>query len=244
MPPGFDLRGASIGNLLLTGSWLRHDRQLDPALREFTGLIKALGIVRPVLDGDYHLAAELEDGSTLTGQHRITGKEVDTIASPVKRVWLTADETSLDPVFPRVDTTTAALIAGADLICYPPGSFYTSVLANLLPGGVADAISEARCPKVYLPAMGHDPEALGLDVFSCATRLVRVLEQGLRHATHPSRLLTHVMTDTRRGDYPGLEQLGSLERLGIQLVDVSLVSEASRPLIDGKRAIRHLLSMF
>ena len=69
------------------------------------------------------------------------------------------------------------------------------------------------------------------------------IEQGLRHIEHPSRLLTHVVVDSERGRYPGLESLDSLARLGVRLLDVSLVSDASAPLIDGKKAIRHLMSL-
>jgi 2-phospho-L-lactate transferase/gluconeogenesis factor (CofD/UPF0052 family) len=43
------------------------------------------------------------------------------------------------------------LIREAELICYPMGSFYSSLIANLLPKGVGKAVSRNPCPKVFIP---------------------------------------------------------------------------------------------
>ena len=48
-------------------------------------------------------------------------------------------------------------ILAADLICYPVGIFYSSVIANLLPKGVGDAILALTRPNVYIPNGGTDP---------------------------------------------------------------------------------------
>ena len=45
------------------------------------------------------------------------------------------------PIQPRL----AHVIRTADLICYPVGSFFSSVMANLLPLGVSCAVREAAC---------------------------------------------------------------------------------------------------
>ncbi|MBT8039779.1 MAG: GAK system CofD-like protein [Gammaproteobacteria bacterium] len=243
MPEDFDLRGASIGNLIITGSWLRHGRQLDPALREFTRMIGARGTVRPVVEGDFHLAAALEDGSIVRCQHRITGNEAGSIASPIRTIWITDDRQGGSAIHPTIDDATSDLIAGADLICYPPGSFYTSVLVNLLPKGVSTAIARAPCHKVYLPALGHDSEALGLGVFDAATRLVQTLEDGLQTHVHPSRLLDRVIVDTTRGEYAAPVRAEPFQRLGIGLIDIPLLSDDSAPLIDERLAIDGLLSL-
>lgn len=243
MPADFDLRGASIGNLIITGSWLQHGRQLEPALAEFARVIAARGTVRPVVEGDFHLTALLEDGSAVARQHRITGKETDAICSPIRSIRIIEEGQEGEMSRPAIDETTAKLISGSDLICYPPGSFYTSVLANLLPGGVGAAVARADCRKVYLPGLGHDPEALGLDVFGAATRLVRALQQKLPSHVHPARLLDTVLVDTQRGEYPAPVTAKPFERLGINLIDAPLVSNTSAPLIDEKLAIDRLLSL-
>lgn len=243
MPADFDLRGASIGNLILTGGYFNHGDRLDPVLYLFSRLIEAKGTVRPVIDDDLHLAAELEDGSVLCGQHRITGKETDVIASPVRKAWITASLDDPAPANPQISQGMEKLIGGADLICYPMGSFYTSVLANLLPGGVGAAVAAANCPKIHIPSLGHDPETLGLSVFDSTRRLIRVLEKSAGDGIDPSHLLNFVLVDTAGGDYRGLFESEKFDQLGVQVIDTSLVTSASAPLLDETRVIEHLLSL-
>ena len=243
MPDDFDSRGASVGNLILTGGYFNHDRQIEPALYLFSRLVEARGTVRPVINDDLHLVAELEDGTILRGQHMITGKEVETIRSPVRKVWLTADLDELVPAEAPVSDNMRELIASADLICYPMGSFYTSVMANLLPMGVGAAVAEARCPKIYIPSLGDDPEALGLGLFESTRRLLQALETSASQNTPASRLLNFVLLDTANGTYPEPMELEKLSRLGVRVIDAALISEKSAPLLDESLLIRHLLSL-
>ena len=50
MPVDMDLAGASIGNLILTSGYLSLDRQLEPVVRVFSGMVQARGVVMPVAD--------------------------------------------------------------------------------------------------------------------------------------------------------------------------------------------------
>jgi CofD-related protein of GAK system len=243
MPGDFDLRGASIGNLILAGGYFNHGKRLDPVLYLFSRLIKARGTVRPVIDEDLHLAAELEDGSVLCGQHRITGKETDTIQSPVRDIWITENLDDPSPTRPQISQRMQQLIGGADLICYPMGSFYTSVLANLLPTGVGRAVAGTDCPKVYIPSLGHDPETLGLSLYDATRKLIRALRENTDEGTHPSRLLNFVLIDSSSGHYPEPLDLDSFQRLGVQVIDIPLVTHASAPLLDEKRIIELLVSL-
>jgi CofD-related protein of GAK system len=243
MPADFDLRGASVGNLLITGAWLRHERRIEPALHDVAKLLQARGAVLPVLDANLDLAAELEDGTVLHGQRELTGKEASSITSPVKRIWLTGDRETLAPASPRISRDLARRITGADLVCYPMGSFYSSVVANLLPGGVCGAVAAAPCPKVYVPNLGRDPESLGMGLAGAVRQLLRYLEAGSDPAAGPDRLLNYVLIDTSRGAYeepPGLDELDSL---GIRIVDAPLVTAASAPLLDEKRLVERLVSL-
>ena len=73
-PRDFDLQGASIGNLILTGGYLNHDRHLDPVVYLFGKLAEVRGTVRPITSQDLHLVAELADGTVLVGQHSAHGQ--------------------------------------------------------------------------------------------------------------------------------------------------------------------------
>ncbi|MBZ0253690.1 MAG: 2-phospho-L-lactate transferase CofD family protein, partial [Candidatus Methylomirabilis sp.] len=74
MPEDFDLRGASVGNLILTGGYLNNERRLDPVIYMFSMLVKARGVVRPICNQHLHLAATLADGTQALGQHVLTAR--------------------------------------------------------------------------------------------------------------------------------------------------------------------------
>ena len=64
MPADFDLRGASVGNLVLTGAYLP-ERNIHHALARFGEALGVEGEVLPSSEDDLHLAARLADGTTV-----------------------------------------------------------------------------------------------------------------------------------------------------------------------------------
>ena len=121
MPEGFDLKGASIGNLILTSGYLENERHLDPVIYIFSHLVRARGVVRPATNRDLHLAAELEDGRTIVGQHNITGKDVSPISSRILRVYLTKHSKNPVPFELPIRTKMRELIEGGGPHLLPHG---------------------------------------------------------------------------------------------------------------------------
>jgi len=158
MPKDFDLRGASIGNLILTAGYLTSERRIDSVIFLFSKLAEVRGVVRPITNTSLHLAGQLENGKWIVGQHLLTGKEVPPIASRIKRLGISQSRPIPDLVDVNIREKIRKLILEAELICYPMGSFYSSRIANLLPRGVGQAVAENDCPKVYIPNTGVDPE--------------------------------------------------------------------------------------
>jgi CofD-related protein of GAK system len=242
MPRGFDLRGASIGNLILAGGYLANDRDIDSVTFLFSKLVEVRGMVRPVAEADLHLCAELQDGSKVVGQHRLTGKEEEPIASAVRSLYLVE---ALDRPKPaRVDAPEKVLelIRQADLVCYPIGSFYSSVVANLLPEGVGRSISEQECPKVYVPNMGHDPEQRGMSVADAVETLVEHVRRDAGEDVPVERIVNFVAIDRRQGDYTIPLELERVRALGVEVLDLPLVGPAD-PWIDATRLAEVLLSL-
>src|SRR5262249_13951303 len=170
-PPDFNLRGASIGNLILTGGYFNQARDIDAVTFTFSKLVEARGLVRPVVDADLHLRAKLADGRVVPGQHQLTAKESDPIASAALTLGLARAGDPDSPVDVSIDSGTRRFIAQAELICFPSGSFCTSLGACLLPVGIGDAVAEAGCPKVYGPNCRVDPEQIGLPPADAVERL-------------------------------------------------------------------------
>ncbi|MDN3557155.1 GAK system CofD-like protein [Halomonas maura] len=243
MPATFDLRGACIGNLILAGGYLANHQQLDPMVRQAAELVRVRGTVRAVVDHDYHLAATLADGRRVLGQHRITGKEVPPLDTPIARIDLSASGEAHVPVTAALPEDSRRLIATADLICYPPGSFYSSVLANLLPAGVGRAIRDTPCPKVFIPNPGHDPEQLGQDLPGLVSALLETLRRDTGEDCPTAALLDVILIDSRHGDYVGQLDADSLAELGVTLLDIPLVSERSAPHFDDDLLVAALMSL-
>lgn len=244
MPPDFDLRTASIGNLILTAGYLDNRRNFDTIIYLFSKLVQVRGVVRPVVNKYLHLVASLADGRRVVGQHRMTGKEAEPLASPITDLWLASDRKTAVPVDVAIRQKMAVLIAEADLICYPMGSFYSSLVANLLPRGVGRAVRRSACPKVFIPSTGcGDPEAFGMEIMDQVRRLVSFLERDDPDAHSGGRPLDFVLMDLSRGRYPGQPDRKSLTRMGIEVIDTPLVSDRSQPLIDETLLVPVLLSL-
>lgn len=241
MPDDFDLKGASLGNLVLTAGYLANRRQMDPVIYIFSKLVQVCGVVRPTINKNLHLAARLEDGTTLVGQHLMTGKETAALTSPIEDVWLTDSLENETPIPAFIRNKVRDRIAEADLICYPPGSFYSSVVANLLPEGIGKAVADNPCPKVFVPSTGNDPESHGLSV----SRQIRILHRYLRKSGAPDSrsVLDFVLVDSRNGQYPNGIDRQEIRRQGIELIDHELIAEGISPFIDEHRLSAILASL-
>lgn len=218
----FDLRGASIGNLIMAGGYLNNQQQLDPIVFLFSRLVKALGEVKTTLDASLHLGVELENGDIVLGQHRITGKETDILPSPIKRMWLNKGLRNRMPTNCAIADDRKDAIETADLICYPPGSFYSSLLANLMPEGVGASISANPNPKVYLPNLGVDPEQQGLSMMERVVRLMSTIS-GDKETAGPYSVLDYLLLDDAY-DYGELDD-ALLARLNVTVIKTPLITE-------------------
>lgn len=242
LPSDFDLRGACVGNLVLAGGYLENDRDLLGALSVFSALVSARGIVRPIVNDHAHLFAELENGRVLMGQHELTGKEASPIESPVRQLFLSRQAQHYEPARVVLGDSNRSLITSADLICFAPGSFYSSLIANLLPEGVGAAIAANRAPKVFIPNLGVDPEQLGMNFQQSLSELLRYLMQGATNVK-PTDVLTHVITDTQHGLSASSVNHTALGELGIELIDLPLVTPQSSPYYDNAKLLPALLSL-
>lgn len=243
MPKNFDLRGASIGNLILTGGYIATDGNLDRVITRFSKLVGVLGEVVPVTHEACHLMATLEDGATIVGQHLLTGKEHPPITSPVQSLTLVRSLNKPTVVPVTLPKSRRKRIKTADLICYPPGSFYSSLIANLLPKGVGASIAKSQAPKVYVPNLGQDPESLGVSLDNCVDIILATLRKDCTQDIVPTKLMNFVLLDSayRRDVSPATKS--RLKELGITVLDARLVSAKSQPYYDPQLLSAALLSL-
>ncbi|WP_027721121.1 GAK system CofD-like protein [Maridesulfovibrio zosterae] len=239
----FNLRGASIGNIILTAGYMANRKHIDPVIYIFSKLVEVRGIVRPTINKDIHLAAELEDGSFVVGQHLLTGKESSPIDCGIKKLWLAEKLNDSTPCKVEIRHKLAKLIKSAELICYPLGSFYSSVVANLLPTGVGNAIKNNRCPKVFTPNTGSDPELKGHSLTDQINKLLYYLRKDDPDKIEISDVLNFILVDSVNGIYPGGVDRNEINKLGIQVIDCELISKKSAPYLDASLLSKALLSL-
>lgn len=240
MPPDLDLAGASLGNLMLAAGYMEHSRHLGRATQDFARLLQARGEVWPVVNANLHLAVRLGDGSRRIGQHRFTGKDPnhDPLPAPIREMELVDKLENPRPLCPHIHDRMRGCIESAALICYPVGSFFSSVLANLLPHGVGAAIRAAGCPKVFLPNPGPDYELRGLTL---RDQVACILNTVLRPGDAPCLALNTVLCDPLLGHYPGGIPRDWLAQLNIQLLEQPLLAEPGR--LDPERVCDALLEL-
>ncbi|MBV7393102.1 GAK system CofD-like protein [Mameliella sediminis] len=239
VPDRFDYRNASIGNLILAGGYLSHGRALEPVLFMMSKMVDVRGTVRAVVDENLHLGVDLKDGRRIIGQRALSGKEVPPINSPVVRCFLSAspdEERHVDVPLPKRNRK---LIEQADVICYPPGSLYSSIIANLLPSGVGRAVAARPVPKVYLPSVGKDPEAMGHDLADQVAAILAPLMADAGAGARAVDLMTHVLCDT---DVPEPSCAEVTKRHGIPCIRLPL-RQPGAALYDDDLVARVLISL-
>jgi uncharacterized cofD-like protein len=131
-----ELTGHPVGNLLLAGL-AQATGDFAGAVREVGRLLGACGTVIPASDGPVHLAADLEDGTTVRGQVQVDH------AQPIVAV-------RTEPAHIGAPAAAIEAIAAADQLIIGPGSLHTSLLAVLAVPGIAAAVDANPAPTVFV----------------------------------------------------------------------------------------------
>jgi uncharacterized cofD-like protein len=132
---GSPLDGHVIGNLLLTAFKDLHGGNEVAAIEAMERILRIRGKVHPVTTCNCQLVATLEDGSVVRGETNIDVPKHDP-SLRIRQVALEPDAL----IFPR----TADVIENADYLIIGPGDLYTSIMPNLVIGGMTDAIRTAQ----------------------------------------------------------------------------------------------------
>ena len=243
MTEDFDLRGANVGNLLLAGAFLGQSRDLELAVATFSRLLAVRGAVHPIAEADLHLCAELADQSRVIGQHRLTGKQETPISSRVKALTLIRGLHDETPATTSLAEPARRSIEAADLICFPMGSFYSSIVANLLPSGVGRAVAAAPCPRVYVPNTGYDPEQHGMSLVDSIGELLAYVRADAGGDVPISSVVNWLLLDEHTANYGMKIDETELERMGICVLRSNLVTAASHPHVDPQRLTQELLAL-
>ena len=232
---GGELDGHSFGNLFIA-SMSQVTGDLESAVKECSKVLAIRGRVLPTTLHDVTLCAEFTDGTVVEGESAITRA-----GRTIRRVYLKPSRV------PALQDVLEA-IGEADLIVLGPGSLYTSVIPNLLVGGVVDAIRQARGLRVYVcNVMTQHGETRG---FRASDHVRVLLEQD------GSGLFEDVLVNTRRprnqallaryshqGAEPVEPDVDAVRALGVRTVAEDLISEEELVRHDPRKLATALLQL-
>jgi 2-phospho-L-lactate transferase/gluconeogenesis factor (CofD/UPF0052 family) len=221
---------------------LEHERDIVTAIFLVSKFLATKGICRPLTAANLHIRTFYDDGTEEIGQHRMNASKYKIL--PARKILgidlvknLQKDscsyESRQESQICHIDMVSADLVSSADLIVFPMGSFFASLIVNLLPRGVGRAIVARRCPKVYIPNTGIDPEMYGYTLLGCVQLIVDMVREDNSDEGDEipiEDILNFVLLDTQNCEYGIPIDKPRIESLGITVIDMPLVES---PDIDG-----------
>lgn len=216
---GHGLKGHSFGNLFLTA--LTHiTGDFAHAVSLSSEILAICGNIYPSTAANVVLHAELEDGTRVSGESKISRSR-----SRIKRITLSPRR--CEPL-----AETLAAIQQADLITFGPGSLFTSVIPNLLVNGIPDAIAKSKAVKAYICNLMWQPgETVN---FSASEHVEAILLHSRKGLLDYAVINTQPITPGLLQRYahqralPVENDFDRVEKLGVKVLGEGLLLEGER----------------
>ena len=240
----FDLSYGSIGNFVLMGAYLAHNRDINTAIFVFRQLCSIQGNVWPTtLHNELHLHALLADNTLIQGQSRITRLDRAQQTSPVDKIYFAnvASNKALDTKQVNANPMVLDALEQADMIVYGPGSFFTSVMPHIMITNIVNTIQKNNIPKVFIANMLHDSESFGYTLAHLIDIFVHTANHILGQHLPARRYITHILVNRnyanelyQRNHQPYLPagNLDQLQNQGVEIIREDMESPWRRGLHD------------
>jgi uncharacterized cofD-like protein len=221
-PRGRGLAGHSFGNLFLT-ALTNVTGDFSRAVQVSSQVLSIRGRIFPSTEQNVTLEAELEDGTIVAGESRISRSR--------KRIL----RVRLSPRRVRPSAQALAALRHADLILVGPGSLYTSLIPNLLLQDVVEVIANSSATRVYIANLMTQPGETSH--YSVADHVRAIYDHAGRRlfdyavvnrAPIAPRLLRRYREE---GAAPVRASLTELSRMGLKCVEADLLQQ--------DRVVRH-----
>ncbi|MEK7478802.1 MAG: gluconeogenesis factor YvcK family protein [Patescibacteria group bacterium] len=137
---GLGLTGHTFGNLLIT-VLERITNDFEEAVDEAGKILSIKGKVIPVTLGNARLVAELENSQKIIGETNID--------IPKHDGHLKIKKVSLKPAV-KINPNAKKAIMEADAVIIGPGDLYTSIIPNLLVGGMRETLKKTKAKVIYM----------------------------------------------------------------------------------------------
>jgi len=234
------LSGQSFGNLFLAAINGISD-SFDKAVMKMGEVLSITGQVLPVSIDDIHLRAYFEDGSMVVGESKIAAAKNER-HSRIKRVELAPADAKVLPECIRA-------IDDANLIIIGPGSLYTSIIPNMLVGGVVDALLGSDAMKLYVCNVMTQPgETDGYSVSEHIRELFSHADGKLFDFSLVNNMPVNrevLKRYTEDGAQPVLWDMEVVRELGVEIINAPITaSSGNLARHDPDRLAREILRVF
>jgi len=135
------LKGFGLGHLFIAFVE-KYNGNIVDAIRPLAQAVDVVGPVFPVTKENSDLCVELDNGEIIIGEH-----EID---RPIWERTKKIHRAFLQPT-PMLYERTRQELLDADVIIIGPGSFFTSIIATLLPEGMKDTLRESKARIIFVP---------------------------------------------------------------------------------------------
>jgi len=229
------LEGMAFGNLLIA-ALAQVLGDFDAAVQHVARLAGCSANVLPVATTNTDICAELTDGTIVAGELHVRGLH----KPPIQRLFL-REPAAANPA-------ALAAIRSADLLVIGPGSLFTSLLATLIFGGIADAVRACKGTVVYIGNTTTQPGQT--DGYTARDHVARIAEALGPGAPHVALINRSQGTDAELARYaadgvfllqPDDAEIAAIRRLGVEPIvrDFSEPSGARRELWNKQDTVRH-----
>jgi len=212
-----ELKGHSLGNLILLAlTEISGDFRLG--VEKINNLLAIRGRVFPVTTESVSIYGKKQNGDIVIGELGITKN-----GSELQDLWL--EPKNAKPVKEVIRS-----VQEAELIVLGPGSLFTSVLPNLMIGGITEEISRMKLPTVYVANLMTQPgETDGFTVTDHVNWIERYLGSVpdfivVNNGVIPEIILANYSEQGAFPLYLSPSEIRSLENRGCSVVESSLYS--------------------
>jgi uncharacterized cofD-like protein len=229
------LEGMAFGNLLIA-ALARMTGDFAGAIEQVERLAGCAADVLPVATANTQLCAELDSGAVVEGELAVRGLG----KPPIKRLFLRDDATANPAALEAIRT--------ADLIMLGPGSLFTTLLASLLFGGMAEALRATRGKVVYVCNTTTQPgQTDGYSALDHVRRVAETLGPGvldiaLINGSRPAAAaLEQYAADGVTMLQPDTTEIAAIADMGIQPLvrDLAEQVDQKRNLWNKQDSVRH-----
>jgi uncharacterized cofD-like protein len=215
-PVGRGLAGHSFGNLFLT-ALTNVTGDFSRAVEVSSQVLAIRGRIFPATEQNVTLKAELEDGTIVVGESKISRSR--------KRIA----RVRLSPRRVRPSPQALEALRRADLILVGPGSLYTSIIPNLLVEDVVEVIAGSSAARVYIANLMTQPGETSH--YSVADHVRAIYEHAgkrlfdyaiVNRAPVSPRLLRRYRAEGAEPVEPSIEEL---EWMGLECIQANLLQQ-------------------